>query len=315
MKMTSALERSLMWILHGFKRCHDRFASIYHELWEPQVPIEKVLPDVLASVSRTIGGTTIVIYDEPAIWGKATSFQEANAIELPYPWTRWHEPHGSCCFGCFYGEDGAVWEDFVRLAESAYLVLRQIDKSLPDDHFHGWMKVVHAMACGEPTPLLRSSSMVWQEWKCESAKDHERWITPKSGAPYPAHPVRRTLEHDVITSSMAAIERILDDEDIFPLEPLVPAIPEDNQDVERRLGALEGAFMFRFDPATQLSDREEMLLRAASDTEPLVGKEIARRAQVPHDSNARTSLSLLVKLGLLAKTGKGYLRAHRPRLS
>jgi hypothetical protein len=208
-----AVQASLKAIWRGFKRYHYRHPSIYHDLWEPQSPIEQAFPDIWKPVSMIIGGTSVVVADVPDVNGIGDSFRKANNnFDLPHAWKHWHEPSGARYFGCFYGDNGKVWDDFKRLAESAYLVLRQLQPELPDDSFHGWMSVLHQMAHWYPTPLLRSYHRVWRFWDCTSDEDHERWVKPDGGTPYPQHPIQRTLEHDVVTSSMAAIEMILDDE-------------------------------------------------------------------------------------------------------
>lgn len=207
-----AVRESLLGIWRGLKRCLDRYPPIFHELWEPQLTLDLAMPELFEPVSMNIGGSSVVICDVPSIPSIGDSFRKAYKYEMASEWSHWHEPDGGRFFGCFYGKKDTGFADFNRLSESAYLVLRHVKPELPYDIFHGWIKILHEMAHGHPTPLLRSSSWIWLTSECQSDEDHERWIKPEQGAPYPQHPIQRTLKHDVVTSSMAAIELILDDE-------------------------------------------------------------------------------------------------------
>lgn len=221
-----SVRASLKAIWRGLKRCLYRCPSIYHELWEPQSPIEQAFPDIRKPVSRIIGGTSVVMFNVPDTYGISHSFRKANDnYDLPYKWKWWHEPSGARYFGCFYGDNGAVWDDFKRLGGSAYLVLREIQPEVPDDALHGWMFFLHQLAHRYPTPLLRSNDMEWHFWECQSNEDHERWVKPGREVPYPQHPIQWTLEHDVVTSSMTAIELILDDEKALLISEVAGGLP------------------------------------------------------------------------------------------
>jgi hypothetical protein len=58
----------------------------------------------------------------------------------------------------------------------------------------------------------------------------------------------------------------------------------------------------------ELSDAQQLLLEAASETEPCVGEELAKRAGIDVNSHIRGCLSTLVKLRLLRKASHGYVR-------
>ncbi|MHB0958236.1 MAG: hypothetical protein ACYC0X_12220 [Pirellulaceae bacterium] len=212
-KVPKAIRASLKAIWRGLNRCLYRHPSIYHDMFEPQSPIEQAFPDIWKPVSRIIGGTSGVASNVPDIGGINQSFRKANDnYDLPYEWKHWHEPNRARYFGCFYGDNGAAWNDFKRLGESAYLVLREIQPELPDDSLHGWMLLLHQLARQHPTALLRSHDSEWKSWECHLDEDHKRWVKPEQGVPYPQHPIQWTLKHDVVTSSMAAIELVVDNE-------------------------------------------------------------------------------------------------------
>ena len=71
------------------------------------------------------------------------------------------------------------------------------------------------MAHSYPTPLLRCTLDRWNDKAIvDWAGDEPDSIgTPKEdGAPFPLYPLHLALTHNVFTSSIAAIELILDDE-------------------------------------------------------------------------------------------------------
>jgi len=142
--------------------------------------------------------------------------------------------------GRFYGSQKGLAE-FKLMAESAYLAVREFNACLPEDHgFHGWLNLIHDMARAHPTPLLRSRHSVWgldtDPDVNELCRVVEHWHQPAEGAAFPLNPICNTLVHTVFTSSMAAIELILDSKkallvgdtwfDCFPFNvPYQPPIP------------------------------------------------------------------------------------------
>jgi hypothetical protein len=76
-----AVQASLKAIWRGLRRCH-RYPSIYHDLWEPQSPIEQAFPDIRNPVSRIIGGTSVVVYDVPDVSGINHSFKGQQQLRL-----------------------------------------------------------------------------------------------------------------------------------------------------------------------------------------------------------------------------------------
>jgi hypothetical protein len=186
-----------------FERCSRLYPAIYHELFEPWWDLD-------------LSGSTV-----EAVYG---AFRDADAETFGDQWQEWHGPADIAYFGRFYGSDGQGLDEFRKLAESAYLVLREIDPSLPDQNYHGWVRMLHTMAHGHPTPLLRSEFDVWQlEGAAES--ELEKWGTSADGVRYPLHPFHWALVHDVFASSIAAIDLILDDESGLLVGPFIAEFP------------------------------------------------------------------------------------------
>ena len=69
--------------------------------------------------------------------------------------------------------------------------------------------------------------------------------------------------------------------------------------------------LFQGETMPGLTPTQEMLLRAASETEPLTGESLAAEAKVTVNSNTRNCLASLVKLGLLHKVSRGYVKSPR----
>jgi len=64
-----------------------------------------------------------------------------------------------------------------------------------------------------------------------------------------------------------------------------------------------------------LSDAQQMLLTAASETDSFTGEELAKRAGIYFNSHIRGCLSMLVKLRLLKKGSHGYIREKNVAMS
>ncbi len=69
--------------------------------------------------------------------------------------------------------------------------------------------------------------------------------------------------------------------------------------------------LFQGETMPGLTPTQEMLLRAASETEPLTGESLAAKAKVTVNSNTRNCLASLVKLGLLHKVSGGYVKSPK----
>lgn len=205
----TSCKTALKSIRQQFRRCSHRYSPIYHTLWEPQ-STEQAMPEG----------------DPGRLSGVGDAFRTANNFDLPYNWRFWHEPWGSRYFGCYYGDDGAGFDEYLRLEESAYLALCELDPGLPTaERKNGWIEFLHFVAHRHPTPLLRSSSAEWNYWECWFDADHKRWAKTQNGAPYPLHPVNFTLEHDVVTSSTAAIDLLLSEDGAFLISDWSARLP------------------------------------------------------------------------------------------
>lgn len=147
-------------------------------------------------------------------------FVRASSRNSPNEWSAWERTPDGSYWGRFFGARDGL-EEFERLAESAFLILRELDERLSDGHgYHGWLNILHEMAHDYPTPLLRSQRAVWG--LDTEPQDHEfsevvdRWVTETDGGiKFPPHPIVNTLVHNIYTSSMSAIELILDPEKAF----------------------------------------------------------------------------------------------------
>ena len=181
-----------------FQRCSNLYLPLYHELFRPW-------PDLSGYDAVDVG----------------ESFAKAFADHFQDDWEEWHGPDDVSFFGRFFGSDDGL-EDFEKLAESAYLTVCEVGPTdpeykhaLPPEHgHHGWLKLLSDMAFGYPTPLLRCEFTVWDENERTGLEEElARLGTPEGGGtPYPLHPFHMRLVHSVFTSSMAAIELILDDD-------------------------------------------------------------------------------------------------------
>lgn len=166
-----AVRVSLKALWREFRRRSYLYPPIYHELWIPGP-----LPEELAPKQWRISS---------GIWlrGVCKSFREANwellGGEAP-EWQIWDGAPDASHFGRFSGEPQG-FEEFKSLAESAYLVLCEIDPALPEEGHTGWLRILHRMASDYPTPLLRSDWGQWigPEWDAKFLKSGENWLTAK----------------------------------------------------------------------------------------------------------------------------------------
>lgn len=184
-----------------FRRCSNVYRPLHHELFLPWADISLSQYDVL-DVCR--------------------SFRTAFADRFQDEWEKWHGPDDIRYFGRFFGSGDGL-DEFTKLAESSYLTACEIGAnesdsgfhSYPPEHgYHGWLNLLTDMAYGYPTPLLRCEFAVWDENERTGLEEElARVGSPEGGSPpYPLHPFRMRLVHPVFTSSMAAIELILDDD-------------------------------------------------------------------------------------------------------
>jgi hypothetical protein len=208
---------SLMSIWGELSRAAQKHPALYHQRF--------LVP--------AFGGPSLISEDSFRQFVRAYTRSPANE------WCAWERTPDGSYWGRFHGAGDGL-EEFERLAESAYLVLRELDEALPDDHgYHGWLNILHDMAHDQPTPLLRSRRGVWgldaEPQDQEFSEVVDQWVTESDGEiEFPPHPVVNTLAHNVFTASMSAIELILDPEkaflvgdwlDDFPLV-LRPAVQE-----------------------------------------------------------------------------------------
>jgi hypothetical protein len=185
---------ALQSIRREFKRCSYLYPPLFHEHF-----------------------LTVADFSNCSTRKVLKAFQDRYAERFGNEWGEWHAPSNLSCFGRFTGTPDGL-DEFQRLAESGYLILCELNPWLPEgDGFHGWMKVIHEMAHAYPTPLLRSSFTVWEQTDLlDDDDDPEGYFTAfgetEEGTRYPLHPYYWKLSHNVVTSSMTAIDLILDED-------------------------------------------------------------------------------------------------------
>jgi len=193
--MYEPFRASLMAIWGEMSRASRKYPALYHQrLSDPLL----VGPDVI-SVEAFL------------------AFQKAYPQRSTDEWVSWQRTPDGSCWGRFHGSVAGL-DEFERLAESAYLVLQKFDSELPEGHgFHGWLNVIHDMARDFPTPLLRTRNGVWGVDRQPVGERFDELVTnwkttDESGIRYRPHPFFNLLVHNVFTSSMSAIELILNPE-------------------------------------------------------------------------------------------------------
>lgn len=191
---------SLKALWREFRRCSYAYPPLYHDLFCPWPDLSQYGVDDVCK-----------------------SFRQAFAPKFQDAWEEWHGPADVAFFGRFFGNNEGL-DEFKRLAESAYLMVCEIGPDEPNfenfvypvEHgYHGWPKLLNDMAYGYPTPLLRCEVNYWEVNEQTGIEEEElvRVGTPENGgSPFPLHPFHWRLANSVFTSSMAAIELILDDD-------------------------------------------------------------------------------------------------------
>ena len=206
-----AVRATLKALWREFRRCSQRYPPLYHEVVD--------YPEALR--------VQLSQYD---VLDVCKSYRQGFAEHFNEDWECWHGPDDVAFLGRFFGNSEGI-EEFTEYAESAYWVISAID---PGDYYvknsydsgqgwgyHGWLKLLHEMAIGYPTPLLRMTGrIVLEEYRPAYL------ATPESeGVPYPADVCCLGLAHSVFTSSMAAIEIILNDSNALLIGEDTTGIP------------------------------------------------------------------------------------------
>jgi hypothetical protein len=111
---------------------------------------------------------------------------------------------------------------FERLAESSYLAVAEFNPALAEfAGWQGWIEfVLFNFAEARPTALLRSSTRFWNCERQPGSEEIERvecdWAAADEGRfIYPIHPFCDFLVHDLFTSSIEAIDQLLDPDAIL----------------------------------------------------------------------------------------------------
>ncbi|HEX4129570.1 MAG TPA: hypothetical protein VHZ24_05970 [Pirellulales bacterium] len=291
-KLTKPIQASLKSLLREFTRCSHRYPPLYYELFCPSSDLSQ--------------------YEAHEV---CDSFRQAFADRFSDAWESWHGPDDVSFFGRFFGSSEGL-EEFTRLAESAYLIVCEIGPSdpnfknfnhSPDHGYHGWLKLLHDMAHGYPTPLLRCEFGVWDEGEKPRTEEELARIErlEENDAPYPLHPFHFRLTQSVFTSSMAAIELILDDEQGllvgdwtwgFPIsfsngDDEREAVSDDGPDRPPLVVQEPSAEPTDMAPLRQQQDLNEMeinTLQALGD-QTMTADPLAVKAGYPCNSNFRTT--------------------------
>jgi hypothetical protein len=165
------------------------------------------------------------------------------AANTPCPhgaWQAWHGPYEGKdfeWFGRFSGGEQGVTE-FKQMAESLYLVFRMIDPHLPKTvGYAGCLQLMHEMATNWPTPLLRSTESLWgmdtDDWASAMV-----WTQIDKQTGFAPHPFVETVENNLFSATVAAIEMVIDDDSTLFLsdmhfdKPDYPVLPEAQRPVD-----------------------------------------------------------------------------------
>jgi hypothetical protein len=180
-------------------------------------------------------------------------------------WEYWHGPRDGEWFGRFFGKPQG-FRDFQNLCYSLSMLFPDWSSAMTD-----WMEVVHTIAETRPSPLLNVSRYIW-ELPMDSVEDEEEeenneWHTSmvtqrilgstafgagpgNIRARYPNHPAQRILRFNVFTSSVAAIQVIMnpglvipegESYEELPIVLLPPQQPEPESIASKKgVGLLEG---------------------------------------------------------------------------
>ncbi len=150
-----------------------------------------------------------LIHVSPEGWA---AFREAHA--KTESWEKWHggnDDDGEW-IGRFFGH-AEGFDEFSRLCCALSKVLPEIDCNEP---VTAWLALLHELAEKSPTPLLRAQQSVWN-WSVSDGEPADNFLkliemhceTSSPDAEYPRHPLRYVLEFNLFTSSIAAIEILL----------------------------------------------------------------------------------------------------------
>ena len=193
--MYKPYQASLMAILEEMRRASGQYRPLFHQrLSDPML----VGPDVISEAAFL-------------------EFKKANSQPPDGEWESWERTPDGSYWGRYHGNQAGL-DEFERLAESAYLILQEFDTELPEGHgVHGWLNVIHDMARDFPTPLLRTRFGVWGVEPQPEGDKFDELVTSwrksnETNVEYRPHPIFNLLVHNVFTSSISAIELILDPE-------------------------------------------------------------------------------------------------------
>lgn len=182
---------SLNALLREFQRCSNLYFPLFHERFIPTCDLSDHSTDDICR-----------------------SFRNANSEHFDEGWEEWDGPASASSLERFYGcEDGLC--EFRKLGDSIRLVVRELDPSLPDTGYLGWLDLLYEMAWGYPTPLLRCTVSRWNERATHDLSEDELdsvGTTDEEGVPFPLYPLHFVLPNNLFTSSVVAIELMLDDE-------------------------------------------------------------------------------------------------------
>ena len=137
-------------------------------------------------------------------------------------WEHWHGPKDGTWFGRFFGRREG-WNEFRSLCYSLSTLFSDWHSPVTD-----WMEVVHEVAEIRPSPLLAVSRLVW-DWPMisDDSADYEvperymfvsafRNDAGNASREYPQHPAQRILRFNVFTSSVAAIQIVMEPHLVIP---------------------------------------------------------------------------------------------------
>lgn len=200
--LSSTARHNLEAILHEFQRASLQHGPLFHERFHAWRDGQED--------SVTDRGWLLFIEDE----GRHLSDDGWHDWEFGFNVPGWSYSSLARWFG-----DSTGRVVLNRLIDAVLDVLEREDLSAIPEHIipfnfgsvEGWIGTLHSWAFRIQMPLLKCSMAPWNtaEDVDELEEVTREWIKTKDKMCYPKHPLRFTLEHDLFTSSMAAISSLI----------------------------------------------------------------------------------------------------------
>lgn len=188
--------------------------------------------ELICDEFRRSNGQYPPLYHERVFCRRKVSCRAWRALAASRPhhteWEYWHGPEDGSWYGRFFGSNEGL-NEFKRLCESVSTVLPEIHRSTA---VTDWTGIVHGIAEKHLSPLLGVAFCIWDtecerdpksdnswdkfyEW-LEIESDRSEKFSEDMQIHYPESPAQRTLKFNVFTSSVAAIQIIMEPHLVIP---------------------------------------------------------------------------------------------------